>query len=449
MKNSISYKYIFALALPIILGSAVQNIIAVTDSVFLYHYNELEFQAISVASVLYLIVSAIGFGFSRGGQIIIARYKGAENILGIKKAFYSLVIFELFLATIIFFALQFFPAEILGLFVDDPLLLEKGVEYITYRSYGIYFSYIGVAMIAYYTGIAKPMFIVVDTLILLAVNLVFNYILIFGNWGFDAMGMAGAGLASSIAEFVAFVIFVLYMMLERNPVVPNLLSKPLVETAYFTEIYRISVNIVLQVIVGMGSWLIFFGIIENLGRYELGVSNLIRLLYLMLSVPTWGFASAMNTISSNLCGAKNLDEIIPVTHRVAILNVGLTMLISIPILIFPEQLLYPLFGKQDMSLIQNSQPIFYMLILIMLLFSIGSIYFDSIIGLGKTRWGFYVKLFTSVSYLILLYYIVEYTSYGLKMAWATEIFYWILIMGFSYYFLFVRNWKSSVEVIST
>jgi putative MATE family efflux protein len=449
MKNSISYKYIFALALPIIFGSAVQNIIAVTDSVFLYHYNELDFQAISIASVLYLIVSAIGFGFSRGGQIIIARYKGANNIGGIKKAFYSLVIFELFLASFMFFLLQLFPAQILGLVVDDPILLEKGVEYILFRSYGVFFSYVGVALIAYYTGITKPAFIVVDTLVLLIVNLVFNYVLIFGNWGFEAMGMAGAGLASSIAEFAAFITFIVYMLLERNPVVPKIFSKPVLEVAYFKDIYKISINIVLQVIVSLGSYLIFFGIIENLGRYELGVSNLIRLLYLLLSVPSWGFASAMNTISSNLCGADNLNEIIPVTHRVAILNVGLTMLLSIPILVFPEQLLYPLFGKQDMSLIQNSQPMFYMLIVIMFLFSLGSIYFDSIIGLGKTRWGFYVKLCTSVSYLLLLYYIVEYTGYGLKMAWATEIFYWILIIAFSYHFLFIRKWKNSVQILST
>ncbi len=423
----------------------MQNIIAVSDSVFLYHYNELDFQAISIASVLYLIISAIGFGFSRGGQIIIARYKGADNIAGIRKAFYSLIVFELFLAFIIFVVLQLFPSHLLGLFIDDPILLEKGVEYILYRSYGIFFSYVGVAIIAYYTGIAKPKFIIVDTLILLGINLLFNYLFIFGKWGFPSLGMAGAGLASSIAEMVAFIVFVLYMIFESRPIVPNLLSKPVLEPAYFYEIFEISINIVLQVIVGMGSWLIFFGVIENLGRDELGISNFIRLLYLMLSVPTWGFASAMNTISSNLIGAKNLEEIIPVTHKVATLNVALTMLITIPILIFPEQLLYPLFGKEDMSLIQNSTPILRLLILIMFLISAGSIYFDSIIGMGKTLWGFVVKLITSVSYLLLLYYIVEYTTYGLQVAWGTEIFYWLMIIAFSYYYLFLTNWKSSLK----
>lgn len=449
MKNQISYKYIIALALPIILGSAVQNIIAVSDSIFLYHYSDIDFQAISIASVLYLIVSAIGFGFSRGGQIIIARYHGSNNIRGIKKAFYTLLIFELFLATVIFALLQLFPEAILGLFINDPLLLERGVEYISYRSYGIFFSYIGVAIIAYYTGVAKPLFIVIDTFFLLVVNLLLNYVLIFGNWGYEAMGIGGAGLASSIAEFAAFILFIAYMILERHPVVPGIFTKPVLEVAHFKDIYKISINIVLQVIVGMGSWLIFFGIIENLGRYELGVSNVIRVIYLLLSVPTWGFSSAMNTISSNLCGSKNLDEVIPVTHKVAFLNVSLTMLISLPILLFPEQLLYPFFGKEDMTLIQDSQPVFYMLIAIMFLFSLGAIYFDSVIGLGKTRWGFYVKLITSASYLILLYYIVEYTDFGIKMAWATEIFYWVLVLGAALYFLFVRKWKKTlVSIIS-
>ncbi len=431
------------------LGSAVQNIIAVSDSVFLYHKSALEFQAISIVSIFYLIVSAIGFGFSRGGQILIARQHGAGNLIGIKRHFYTLLIFEFFLAAIIFLSIRFFGEQMLGLFIDDHLLLEKGMEYLRPRSLGIFFSYLGVGIVAYYTGISKPKFIVIDTLYLAIINIVFNYILIFGKFGFDELGIAGAGLASSLAEFAAFGLFVFYMILERHPVVENIFKRPELDLKLFSEIFNISFNIVLQVIVGLGSWLIFFGIIENLGRHELGISNIIRVIYLILSVPTWGFATAMNTITSNLIGKSAYSEIIPATNKVTLLNFTITMAISVPVLVFPEQLLYPFFGKEDMSLIQEAQPIFYILIAIMALFSIGSIYFDSLIGMGKTAWGFILKLITSGLYLMLLYVVVEYSTYGLKMAWATEIFYWIIISFVSLYYFFFLDWKKELETSSS
>lgn len=58
------------------IGSAAQNIIALTDSLFLYYYDVHDFAAAGFVSVFYLVVAAIAFGFSKGGQILIARKFG-------------------------------------------------------------------------------------------------------------------------------------------------------------------------------------------------------------------------------------------------------------------------------------------------------------------------------------------------------------------------------------
>ena len=79
MQLNTSYRQILAISTPIMLGSAVQNVIALSDSVFLYHLSEVDFAAIGFVGVFYLIVAAIGFGFSKGGQIMIARRMGEEN----------------------------------------------------------------------------------------------------------------------------------------------------------------------------------------------------------------------------------------------------------------------------------------------------------------------------------------------------------------------------------
>ena len=61
MMLDFSYKRILAISTPIMLGSAVQNVIALSDSVFLYHLSETDFAAIGFVGVFYLVIAAIGY----------------------------------------------------------------------------------------------------------------------------------------------------------------------------------------------------------------------------------------------------------------------------------------------------------------------------------------------------------------------------------------------------
>lgn len=82
-----SYKQIWKISAPIMIGSAAQSTIALTDSVFLYYLSEEDFASIGFVATFYLIISAIGFGFSRGGQILIARRVGQKRPLEAGRAF--------------------------------------------------------------------------------------------------------------------------------------------------------------------------------------------------------------------------------------------------------------------------------------------------------------------------------------------------------------------------
>ncbi|MBK8841880.1 MAG: hypothetical protein IPO33_03090 [Saprospiraceae bacterium] len=72
MKLTPSVRQIIAIALPIMIGSAAQNVLQLSDSIFLYHLSETDFAAIGFVGVFYLTINAIGYGFSKGGQIVIA-----------------------------------------------------------------------------------------------------------------------------------------------------------------------------------------------------------------------------------------------------------------------------------------------------------------------------------------------------------------------------------------
>jgi MATE family multidrug resistance protein len=445
MQLKTTYKQILSISAPIMLGSAAQNVIALSDSVFLYYKSESDFAAIGFVGVFYLVIAAIGYGLSKGGQILIARRMGERNFERVGITFYGLLYLELILATVMFLFMHFGAAYFFSLFLDTPEIYQKSLEFIHYRSYGIFFSYGGVALIALYTGIARTSFIIFDTVILGTVNILLCYAFVFGAWGFPEMGIGGAGLASTIAEAVAFVVFAVYMIFDKQNRVLHLLKPAVIELKLIRQLISIGTPAVAQAVVGLGSWFIFFSIIENLGQRELAITNLVRMVYLCLSIPCWGFASGINTLVSHFIGRNRHAVVMPIIWKTAKLCLLVTLIISIPVTFFPEQILAPILGRSGdyfLLLVNDAQPVFYVLALILIAFSIGGVYFNGLAGTGATMIGLVMQTFSAILYLGYLYFIINYMDGNLEWAWAGEIFYWILLIGLTVWFLKSKSWHT-------
>ena len=418
-------KKLLILSLPIMLGSAGQNIIALTDSMFLYRYNEHDFAAVGVIGVFYLVISAISFGFSKGGQILIARKYGERAYDFVKKYFYAIVFFELILSLICFFSLKFFGKQILSLFIESPIILEKSNAFLQYRIYGLPISFVGLAIVALYMGISRPMMIFIDTLVLGISNFVLCYIFVFGKFGFHEMGIAGAGLASALAEYIAFFVFFIYILLDRKLDIFKLRSIPQIELEWVNHIYKISVPILIQSVVGIGAWFLFFSFVEKLGERQLAISNLLRVVYLVLSIPLWGFSTAINTIVSKTIGRKKEQRVLNVVYHSSIVSFVITFIISFPVLIFSEHLLYPFLGGEEAKIFHESIFYFKLLLPIMLVYSVATIFFNGVSGTGETMKGLQIQIISTVSYLIVVYFSVKNPqSLGLGWAWGAELVFW-------------------------
>jgi putative MATE family efflux protein len=442
MKLNTSYKQLFFISLPIMLGSAAQNVIALTDSVFLYHLSETDFAAIGFVGVFYLTIAAIGYGFSKGGQIIIARRYGQIKYDDIGSTFYAMLVFELALAVIMFLVMQFGSPFIFGAILHSDAVYQLCLEYIAPRSWGVFFSYLGVSAIALYTGVARTWFIIVDTIILTVVNIALNYALIFGEFGLPSMGIAGAGWASAISEAVAFMAFLVFILFDKGTSRLRLNRMPKIKWSLIKSMVRVSSPIVVQSAIGIGSWFIFFGLIENLGERPLAITNLVRIVYLILSIPCWGFSAGINTLVSNTIGAGFPQEVWPVVLKAIKITLITTLSLALPITLFPSFFLYPLLGSEDMSLIIDAQPVLYVLLGILVLFSIGVVMLNGLTGTGRTYAALKLQIWCTLAYFGIVFYIVEYTSLGLPWVWSSEILYWFLLIAFCGYYFRRGRWRN-------
>ncbi len=409
------------------LGSAGQNIIALTDSMFLYHYNEEDFAAIGIISVFYLIISSIAYGFSKGGQILIARKYGERQNEVVKKYFYTLCVIEVLVGLFIFLLLKFFPEQILGLFIQSKIILAKSIEFLHYRIYGLIFSYLGLAFFALYMGISKPRIIFINTIFLGICNIFLCFIFVYGEFGFPSLGIGGAGLASSLAEIAAFSFFIIYILVDKEIKFLALHKLPVFNIEQINTLVKVSLPILLQTIVGIASWFGFFVLIEKLGERALSISNLLRILYLIFTIPSWGFALSINTIISKTIGRKKEGRVLKQILHGSFLSVAATALFAFPFLFFPITMLSHFFGGVENAIFKDAVIYFPLLYFILIIASYCIIFFNGVSGTGETLKAMNIQIISSIAYLFTCYISVSRPDQlGLYYAWCSEIIYWLI-----------------------
>lgn len=110
MKSTTSYTYkdIWLIAYPILISLIMEQMIGITDTAFLGHVGEIELGASAIAGVYYLAIFMIGFGFTVGSQILIARRNGEGNYRAIGNIFYQGIYFLMLMSLVIFILSQVF-----------------------------------------------------------------------------------------------------------------------------------------------------------------------------------------------------------------------------------------------------------------------------------------------------------------------------------------------------
>ena len=174
-----SYRSIWLMAYPILISLIMEQMIGITDTAFLGRVGEVELGASAIAGVYYLAIFMIGFGFTVGSQILMARRNGEGNYKAIGGIFYQGIYFLLLMSAVIFTVSQVYSEEILGLLVTSDKIAGAASSYIHWRVYGFFFSFIGAMFRAFFVGTTQTRTLTLNSIVMVLANVIFNYNLIF------------------------------------------------------------------------------------------------------------------------------------------------------------------------------------------------------------------------------------------------------------------------------
>jgi putative MATE family efflux protein len=442
MQVGITYKEILRVSYPVMIGALATTVLNATDTAFLGRVGEIELGASAIGGVLYFALAMIGTSLGIGTQILIARRAGEKKESEIGKIFDHSIGILFILGMFLFLCMIFFSSFLLDLVVGSKEISLAATEFLKFRSWGIIFLMLATAYRSFYVGIAKPKVFGWYAFIMAALNIILCYCLIFGYAGFPKMGIAGAGLASSLSEFISLLFLVFYTKLKPDIRNFKLFLFGKWQPAMFKSIVNLSAPIIMQNLLSMGAWLVFFLFIEKIGAHELAISNIVRAAYMVSMTPMWGFSVAANSMISNVIGQGRKDEVMLLLNRILKLTFLCTVLMVLINVIFSEEILSVF--TSDMNLVYDSFGTFWVINIAMFFFSFAIVCISAVSGTGATKTALYIEVASIIIYLIYVYVSTFIISKKVETVWFSEVIYWGVTGLVSYVYLRTDRWKKIV-----
>ena len=422
------------------LGLLAQNVVQITATIFLGWVGEIEQSAAGLAGIYYIALFTICFGFSIGGQIMISRRNGEQNFNRIGTIVIQGIIFLEILALLLFVGSSLGVKYLLPQFMKSPDVFAAVETYLSWRVYGFFFSAINVMFRAFYVGIARTKVLTANAVVMSLVNLVADYVLIFGKFGFPELGIKGAGIAAIVAEFSSVLFFVIYT-LKTVDFRKYGFMRMRFRFSVIRSILSISSFTMVQYLISMSTWFIFFLAIEQHSARALAVTNIVRNFYMAFFIPMNAFATTANTLVGNTMGMGNISDVIPLVKRICKLSLVVIVVVMIVTAAGAEFWISIIASHEDITLVTDSVAPLLVVVGALPICCLGTVLFNSISGTGNTRAALMLELITLTAYVSYMYWIVIYRQSSVAVSWTVEYIYWGGLLIMSSLYLKFAKWQ--------
>ncbi|MBK6988384.1 MAG: hypothetical protein IPH33_09210 [Bacteroidetes bacterium] len=271
------------------------------------------------------------------------------------------------------------------------------------------------------------------------INIVLGYAMIFGNWGFPKMGIAGAGLASSIAELLSLLFIWGYTFLNKGLKQYKVFKFESFKKELTIKIFELSSPIIVQNLLSMGAWFLFFVFIEKIGSHELAISNIVRGAYMISMTPFWGFSVAANSMVSNVIGQGKKEEVLGLVQKIIKLTLVVSLLMIVVNLIFPVQILS--IFTNDIKLINDSMGCLQIVDIALIFFGFAIVSINAVSGTGATKVALYIEIAAIFIYILYAYLMTFVFKGTVEMVWFSEVLYWLFAGVVCYWYIRSGTWK--------
>lgn len=395
MNQSKNKKYLFSIlkiAVPIMLGNIITQIQMLVDKAFLGHVNDMYLSALGNVTTLLWTSMSVCFSLSMGASILISQNVGAGKTHETEEYAASTMKWANLLPFLIFLFWTFCGKYVLMAMGLSDTVLPMCEVYMKY--YAPIFLIVGLEsstmVIMQTSNYTKPM--VFYGIVRAGLNVILDYIMIFGKLGCPAMGIAGAAIATAISEYAgvmyAFFIFTTSKKLFTRPKWSKVFKAKF--SPYFHTL-KLGVNSALEDFAWNFGNLMMIRILNEISEKAAGIYSIVFSVELLVVVVVGAIGNATMTLSGEAYGAKDRSKykhVCGIAYALTVCCALITLVVCIGV---PEPII---------KLFTNDETIIpmcctYLILMCINLYgkSANIIIGNGIRGSGDTRWMFYTQIF--------------------------------------------------------
>ncbi len=445
-----TYKNILRIALPISIAILIPQLSILTNTIFLGYYQPSHsllttqdlLAASGVAGIYYLTMVMVDYGLVSGILMLMSRKAGENDKQGMGQLFSNGFILCLLMSAVLIVFSLFFAPWLFNMTIHEKSVQEAAISFINIRIWGLPFIVLCQLANSFFLSISQSKLIMIGSGAQTTVNILFDYFLIFGIGFFPEMGIKGTAFASVLSEIVYLMVAfgIIHFRKSFNEFSLQYFSH--IDWPLIKKMLIKSSPLMMQYLLSIGAWEVFFIYVEHLGKTESALSQIYRSVFGLVGVAAWALASTCNSMVSNLIGQKALDEVIPLVKKIVIVSFSFAFIVGLPLLLFPKFSLQLL--TKDAHLVETGIISLRIVVVATWMLSFSTILFNAVLGTGNTRLNMVFEFIAIVFYLIYITIVIEKLRLPLPYAWLSEFVYWFTLFGLSFFYLYSGRWKKGI-----
>lgn len=443
-ENKVYLRRLLIIAVPIMLSNIISQVQMLIDRIFLGNADDLYMSALSNVTSPVWATMSFCFSLAAGASILISQSFGANDKKNMEEYAGALIKYNSIIPVMLFFFWLLLSEPVFKIMGVSDNLMPLCLSYARFYAPVFILTGIGsaISVILQTSNYTKPL--IAYGVIRAGINIVLDYVLIYGKWGFPKLGIEGAAIGTTIAEYLGGV-FILFVLLKSRKLVTKPSFKSIKEAKFsiYFKSAKLGVNTALEDFAWNLGNLCLIRILNSINEFAAGIYSIIFGVEILAVVVVGAIGSSTMTLTSEAKGKKDLSQYKGVCFCAYALCFVVSVVMIILGIIIPEQIV-AIFTK-DSSVITMSSVYLLIVGINLISKSANIIVGNTIRGSGDTRWMLFTQIIGTVGIVAVASFFVFVCDFGI-----TGVFLAVLVdeasravINFCKYLRIVKNWKKA------
>ena len=332
-------KQICVIAIPVALQNLLTTTGSMVDTMMISSLGQNELGAVGLCAQFSSLMFSGYWGFVGGGMLFISQFWGAKDNDGVNRAYGLTLTCMMIVATIFCGMAVLFPESVMRLYTDKEDIQAIGVEYLRIVGFSYILMVFAMAMAVLLRCTERVRIPLYGSIVSVAMNIFFNWVLIFGNLGFPKMGVKGAALATLLAQCFNIAVIIILAKKNKHPFLfafkAHFSGRKGLTSEYFKKCFPIIMN---EVLIGVGNMMINI-VMGRQTNDAIAALALFRTIEGLIIGFFAGFSNASSILVGKEVGAGNLETAYKRALRIVYLCQGFIATVGVLLILLHSPIL--------------------------------------------------------------------------------------------------------------